>query len=263
MSGVRGMWVAVSVCLACGGGGGASTDATGESVGASDGEGPGTATSAASGADPSEGPVGGGEVCDGEVHSGEATYYAADGSGNCSFDANPGEPMVAAMNNVDYAASAACGACVAIDGPDGSITVRIVDSCPGCPQGDIDLSEGAFPMIAAMELGRVPISWRYVSCATSGPIVYHFKEGSNEWWTAVQIRGHKNPIATLEFKDAGGQWQAVPRLDYNYFVAEQGMGPGPYAFRVTDTAGNVLEDSGVSFVEAGDAPGAGQFPACE
>ena len=79
----------------------------------------------------------------------------------------------------------------------------------------------------------------------------------------MQIRGHKNPIAGLEFEDAAGQWQAVPRLDYNYFVAEQGMGPGPYGFRVTDTSGHVLEDKGVPFVAAGDAPGAGQFPACE
>src|SRR5688500_15570127 len=85
MSGARGMWVAVSVCLACGGGGGggdtADTDADSDS---------GV-------------PSGGGEVCEGEVHNGEATYYAADGSGNCSFDANPGDPMVAAMNIVDYA----------------------------------------------------------------------------------------------------------------------------------------------------------------
>ena len=155
-----------------------------------------------------------------------------------------------------------CGACVQIDGPSGQIVVKIVDSCPGCAPGDIDLSEGAFPMIAAKELGRVPISWRYVSCATDGPIVYHFKEGSNQWWTAVQIRGHKNPIASLEYKDAMGQWKAVARVDYNYFVEDAGMGPGPYSFRVTDTEGHVLEDSGIPFVEAGDAPGAGQFPAC-
>jgi expansin (peptidoglycan-binding protein) len=262
MSRLRSAWVVVSVCLACGGGGGGDeagpdTEAGGGSETAASG-----ASTADSGADSGPDSAGGGEVCDGEVHTGEATYYAADGSGNCSFDADPSDPMVAAMNIVDYAGSAACGACVAIDGPDGSITVRIVDSCPECPQGDIDLSEAAFPMIAAKELGRVPISWRYVSCPTVGPIVYHFKEGSNEWWTAVQIRGHKNPIAKLEFKDGAGQWQAVPRFDYNYFVAEQGMGPGPYSFRVTDTSGHVLEDDGVPFVEAGDAPGAGQFPAC-
>ncbi|PCC68109.1 Peptidoglycan-binding domain-containing protein, expansin [Nannocystis exedens] len=206
--------------------------------------------------------TGGGQVCEGEDHAGKATYYAADGSGNCSFDANPGDDMVAAMNTPDYMASAACGACVQIDGPDGQIVVRIVDRCPECESGHIDLDEDAFPMIADKNLGVVPITWRYVSCTLDGPIVYHFKEGSNQWWTAVQIRNHRNAIAKLEFKNGDDAWQEVPRLDYNYFVAEQGMGPGPYAFRVTDVHGHALEDARIPFVEAGDSPGAGQFPAC-
>jgi len=244
--------------MACGDPEGATSDGGGSDGGGSDGSGASGATAAPTSGDP----TGGGPACGGADHSGEGTYYAADGSGNCSFPANPGDPMVAAMNITDYMASAVCGACVQIDGPSGQIVVKIVDSCPGCAPGDIDLSEGAFPMIAAKELGRVPISWRYVSCATDGPIVYHFKEGSNQWWTAVQVRGHKNPIASLEYKDGGGQWKAVQRVDYNYFVEDAGMGPGPYSFRVTDTEGNVLGDSGIPFVEAGDAPGAGQFPAC-
>lgn len=61
----------------------------------------------------------------------------------------------------------------------------------------------------------------------SGSIVYHFKDGSNQWWTAVQIRNHRNPVARLEYL-AGGQWVAVPRMDYDYFVqTNPGMGPGP------------------------------------
>ncbi|MBK9757165.1 MAG: hypothetical protein IPO88_27450 [Nannocystis sp.] len=193
---------------------------------------------------------------------GKATYYAADGSGNCSFDANPNDPLVAAMNTTDYAASAVCGACVAIDGPDGSITVRIVDRCPECPQGNIDLAEGAFPMIADKQLGIVPISWQYVSCPVAGNLVYHFKEGSNQWWTAVQVRNHRNAIAKFEYRAMDNTWKDVARVDYNFFIDESGMGPGPYDFRVTDVAGNTLEDHGVPFIEAGDSPGAGQFPAC-
>lgn len=215
--------------------------------------------------DPTDDPSGGegGVLCDGADHTGEATYYAADGSGNCSFPAGPADfPMVAAMNAADYAASAACGACVQIDGPDGQIVVRIVDQCPECPQGDIDLAEAAFPMIAEPVLGRVPITWRYVSCATTGPIVYHFKDGSNEWWTAVQVRNHRNAIAKFEVMDAMGQWASVPRVDYNYFLRDSGMGPGPYSFRVTDVSGHVLEDSGVPLTPDGDATGSEQFPAC-
>jgi expansin (peptidoglycan-binding protein) len=96
----------------------------------------------------------------------------------------------------------------------------------------------------------------------SGPVRYHFKEGSNQWWTAVQIRVARNAVATLEVQKDGG-YVEVSRVDYNYFVDETGMGPGPYAFRITDVGGNVLEDTGVPFVEAGDSPGAAQFPACE
>ena len=198
---------------------------------------------------------------DAEAHTGEATYYDADGSGNCSFPASPGDLMVAAMNEVDYAGSAACGACVELTGPAGSVQVRIVDRCPECPVGDIDLSPEAFAAIAALEQGRVAIEWRYVPCSVSGPIEYQFKDGSNQWWTAVQIRNHRHAIARFEV-EIDGAWVEVPRESYNYFVLETGMGPGPYKFRVTDVEGGVVEDEGVPLLDAAGAPGASQFPAC-
>jgi expansin (peptidoglycan-binding protein) len=92
--------------------------------------------------------------------------------------------------------------------------------------------------------------------------VYHFKDGSNPWWTAVQIRNHRNAIATFEVRVADA-WVDVPRVDYNYFVKEDGMGEGPLAFRITDVAGNVLEDDGIPLLDDADAPGAAQLPTCE
>lgn len=195
----------------------------------------------------------------GPVHSGEGTYYNANGEGNCLFPASPNNMMVAAMNQVDYANSAICGAYIRVQGPDGSVDVRIVDRCPECPQGDVDLSMEAFAQIAELHLGRVPITWQLLSYPVDGPIVYHFKDGSNQWWTAVQIRNHRNPIATVEYLD-GGNWVNVDRVEWNYFVEPSGMGPGPYTFRVTDSLGNVLIDSGIPHVEDGDVPGHAQFP---
>lgn len=211
------------------------------------------------------GEVGGGDPCNGaDEQVGEATYYDfADGSGNCSFPATPDNLMVGAMNASDYADSAICGACVRIDGPQGAVEVRIVDQCPECAPGDIDLSPEAFALIAPIEDGRVPISWSVIPCAVDGPIVYHFKDGSNPWWTAVQIRNHRHAIAGFEFQDSQGGWVSVPRLDYNYFVADAGMGEGPLRFRVTDVAGNVLEDADIPLLDDADAPGQAQFPACE
>src|SRR4051794_6100948 len=205
----------------------------------------------------------GGAQGGGMTHTGEATYYnEADGGGNCSFDPTPQDLMVGAMNHTDYANSAICGAYVELTGPDGTITIRIVDQCPECPAGNIDLSPSAFAQIAELIRGRVPITWRIVSPDISGPIRYRFKEGSSQWWTAVQIRNHRNPIAKLEFLDSSGQFKAVPRMSYNYFIQSDpsGMGPGPYTFRVTDSYGNVLTDSGITLKEAGEVAGAGQFP---
>ncbi len=198
------------------------------------------------------------------MHQGEATYYDfADGSGNCGFPPTPDDLMVGAMNHTDYAGSAVCGACVRLTGPNGTIDIRVVDQCPECPEGDIDLSPTAFSQIAALSAGRVPITWQYVSCEVQGPVVYHFKDGSNPWWTAVQMRNHRNAIARFEFKRDDGTWKQVARVDYNYFVEDSGMGPGPYSFRVTDVYGHVVEDSGIGFVENGDVAGASQFPACD
>jgi expansin (peptidoglycan-binding protein) len=217
--------------------------------------------------DPGDGDTSDLEPCDAPAtHAGEATYYDfADGSGNCSFPAMPATPgglMVGAMNAVDYAGSAVCGSCVRIDGPDGSVDVRIVDQCPECPQGDIDLSPEAFAEIAAIEQGRVDIEWTYIPCPVDGPVVYHFKDGSNQWWTAVQLRNHRHAIESFEVLE-GDAWVDVPRVDYNYFVKDTGMGEGPLSFRVTDVVGNVLEDSGIPLLADADAPGSMQFPACE
>ena len=195
------------------------------------------------------------------LNSGEATYYYATGAGACGFGASPGDLMVAAMNAPDYNNSAVCGEYVLVNGPNGSVMVRIVDLCPGCASGDLDLSQEAFALIAPLSRGRVPITWQVVSPDLPGPIAYHFKDGSNQWWTAVQIRNHRNPIARFEYLKDGSQWVEVPRTSYNYFVQTgPGMGVGPFTFRVTDAYGHVLVDSGIVHVENGTVNGAAQFP---
>ena len=194
------------------------------------------------------------------LHQGIATYYDADGSGACMFDPSPNDLMVAAMNAVEYNHAAYCGAFVQVNGAKGTIVVRIVDLCPECLAGHLDLSREAFALIDDLPLGRVPITWRVVSPIVTGPIAYHFKDGSNQWWTAVQIRNHRNPIAKFEYW-TNNQWVAVSRTDYNYFVqTNPGMGLGPYTFRVTDMYGNTLTDSGIPLIVDSTVNGTGQFP---
>ena len=202
--------------------------------------------------------------------AGEGTHYDFDGKGKCGLEA-PADRLIAAMNSADYAKASWCGACLVVTGPDGEIVVRVVDKCPRCKHGDLDLSREAFELIAPLSAGRIPITWLPVPCEVQGPIEYQFKAGSNPFWTAIQLRNHRYPIATLETRDSTGGYRELARADYNYFVAPKGLGRGPYTLRVTDTRGHTLEDGNVIAGEAAQTgsasspaiqQGVAQFPLC-
>jgi expansin (peptidoglycan-binding protein) len=195
----------------------------------------------------------------GPLHTGEGTYYYATGAGNCGFDPSPQNMMVAAMNHVDYNNAAICGAYIQVDGPQGSVMVRIVDQCPGCPAGDVDLSVEAFAKIAPISAGRVPISWQLVSPPLDGPIQYYFKSDSHQYWMAMQMRNHRNPIAKFEYWN-GSHFVEISRTSYNYYEL-QSPPPGPFTFRVTDLLGNVLVDSNIPLSPGVAVNGSAQFPA--
>ena len=179
----------------------------------------------------------------GEMKSGEGTYYDfANGDGACMFGPSPDAMDIAALNEPDWSGSSLCGACAQVTGPQGSVTIRIVDQCPECKTGDLDFSPQAFGKMADMAAGRVPISWKLVTCEVSGPVQYKYKDGANEWWTAVQVRNHRLPVTSLEFSRDGGDYQAMERQDYNYFLADSGFGPDAVRVRVTAMDGQTLED---------------------
>lgn len=156
-------------------------------------------------------------VVPGVTYHGEGTFYGATGVGNCSYDATA-DTGIAALNHTDYGNSAMCGAYLRVAGPLGEVTVKIVDRCPECAPGDVDLSQAAFARIANPSAGRVPISWRLVSPDISGPVSYRYKEGSSQWWCGIQVRNHRNPVAKLEVR-VGSAWRALPRYEYNYFIS--------------------------------------------
>lgn len=194
----------------------------------------------------------------GKTETGVATYYDADGSGNCSFDPSPDDLDVAAMDAPEYANSDVCGECVAVTGPKGSVTVRIVDQCPECEAGHLDLSESAFAKIADKSAGRVPITWNVIECNVSGNLTYHYKDGTSQYWTAIQVRNSRLPIASLEVQ-SGGTFTKVARQSYNYFVDDKGAGAGAVTVRVTSIDGQQLIDTLPAPSSDSSAPGAAQF----
>ncbi|MGZ3422856.1 MAG: expansin EXLX1 family cellulose-binding protein [Polyangiales bacterium] len=195
----------------------------------------------------------------GAVEDGIATFYDATGEGNCSFDASPDDLDVVALDSRQYQNAAWCGACVKVDGPKGTVKVRVVDKCPTCEsRTHIDMSKSAFAKIADPSAGRVNVKWQFVPCAVTGPISYRFKEGSNAYWSAIQIRNHRMPIKSVE-ANVKGAWIALTRADYNYFLYEKGLGAGPYDLRVTSIEDKTVEDTGIPFAEATVANGKSQL----
>ncbi|MFB7243933.1 expansin EXLX1 family cellulose-binding protein [Streptomyces populi] len=188
-----------------------------------------------------------GRIRPGTGYRGVATTYDAgtgDG-GSCSYGPSD-DLMTAAMNHTDYEVSKACGAYVLVRAAGGAtVTVRITNECPaGCAPGQLDLSAQAFARLADPAAGRIPVTWELLSPGDSGTLALRYKTGSSRYWCAVQVLGHRNPVARLELR-AGGGWRRLPRTDYNYFLAEDGGGCGG-TIRVTDIYGERLTVDGIA-----------------
>lgn len=184
-------------------------------------------------------------ILPGTTYAGEGTYYFGDGSGNCSYPAG-GTTMYAAMNELDYEMSKACGAYIEATGPKGTVTVKIVDRCPECAPGDIDFSPEAFDEIADRVQGRVPITWNLVSAPQGiGNLQFVVKDGSNPWWIGIQVRNHATVVSSMDAL-VNGSWVPLERQQYNYFLAPSGLGNGPFTLRVTDLYGEQLTKTGVT-----------------
>ena len=181
-----------------------------------------------------------GRIKPGAGNQGVATAYAAgDGNGSCLYGPSD-DLMIAAMNYTDYESAKACGAYVSVRAAGGAaITVRIVNECPApCAPGQLDLSQQAFAKLADLSVGRLPISWTLLSPETAGTISIRYKTGSTRWWCGIQVIGHRNPVAALEVRGAGG-WRQLPRADFNYFLSADGTGCGG-ELRITDIYGEQL-----------------------
>jgi expansin (peptidoglycan-binding protein) len=210
---------------------------------------------------PSAEEVAGDLIALGEFQGGIATFYDATGAGHCGFDKSPNDMDIAAMNAPQFAGTAVCGSCAEVQGPKGTVVVRIVDSCPECGPGHLDLSREAFGKIANMVDGRVQTQWRLVTCAVSGPVRYRVKDGSNQWWSAIQVLNHRLPVTKLEWQKDGAWVEAKRDPASNYFTEPSGMGPGPVKVRITATNGQTLEDSIPSTTGEKTYDGAAQFKA--
>jgi len=218
------------------------------------------------------GQVTGGRACASAVSAvsgagavaGTATHYVLSGTGNCSYPSPPADGLYVALSPSEYDGAAACGGYVEVSGPDGSVSAEVIDQCPPCAAGHIDLSEAAFSRIAPLSAGLVSVTYRSVADPPlPAPVSLRVKEGSSPYWLALLAMNTGNPLASVQVETASGSWRDLVHADYNYWLASSGAGPGPFTVRLTDTVGHqvtvhdvaldpgVIQDTGTLMYGAG------------
>jgi hypothetical protein len=146
----------------------------------------------------------------------------------------------------EYASAAACGGYLQVSGPDGSVKVKVIDQCPDCAAGHIDLSEAAFARLAPLSAGLINVTYTSVTDPPlPGPVSIEVKQGSSQYWLALLAGNTGNPLASVQVQTASG-WLSLARASYNYWIAPSGAGPGPFTVRLTDTQGHQATVPGIA-----------------
>jgi expansin (peptidoglycan-binding protein) len=175
-----------------------------------------------------------------------ATHYVLQGLPNCSYPSPPADGLFAALPPAEYSSAAACGGYLQVTGPDGSVRVKVVDQCPDCAAGHVDLSEAAFARLAPLSAGLINVSYAPVSDPPlPGPVSIEVKQGSSQYWLALLADNTGNPLASVQVKTSSG-WLTLARASYNYWIAQSGSGPGPFTVRLTDAQGHQATVSGIT-----------------
>ncbi len=197
------------------------------------------------------------------IHTGDATFYGGGYEGGCAMldPISKDDYWITAMNLEDYNTAQLAGAYLEVTGESGTIQVLVTDLLPEGKKGDLDLYTEAFPLIAPVEKGRVPVSWRIIplDSAENAPVSYQYKEGSSAFWCGVQVRNHRYPITKLEYLNSENEFIEIPRRNYNYFESME-LGAGPFTFRITDIYGDVIIDYDIPLTPDEPQTGHVQFP---
>ncbi|KUI58573.1 Expansin-like protein 1 [Cytospora mali] len=174
--------------------------------------------------------------------SGNSTFYGGNLSGGmCSFTTMSSIPdglYGTAFSGSAWDSAAECGP---------NPIPQVVDQCPECDEGHLDLFEDAFEQLGTKSEGIISTSYTKVPCGITSPIVLHNKSGTSAYWFSMQVVNHNEPISTLEVStDGGSTWSSTTRSEYNFFENASGFGTDTVDVRVTSTSGGTITVSGVS-----------------
>ncbi|UWZ40063.1 hypothetical protein Drose_18795 [Dactylosporangium roseum] len=181
--------------------------------------------------------VGGNAACAAPI-SGKASYYTTNRNGMCNLGA-PSTDAYVAIGPAEYAGGSACGSYLTVTGPNGATTtVQVVDQCPSCPRGKIDLSKAAFGRIGDLGAGIIPVTYEPArDPEVPGPLRVKLKGGTSRSSLTAVVDNHGNPLAAVELQTPTG-WTPLRRGADNVWTGPSGAVPAPVTLRISDVHGH-------------------------
>lgn len=177
------------------------------------------------------------------------TYSGKPSSGNCNLMYWPSvaETNYVAINDAQWDNTMSCGRCAQVRCTDAACSgqpselVYVVDRCPECKHGDLDLSPQVYSSITGQQPGRVGIEWEFVDCPVEGNVEYCLKSGSSKFWLALQPA---NFVSGVQSMTIDGKTPEMLGAAY-YFLLNQGVDGSLDALDITLTGvnGEVLEET--------------------
>ncbi|KAI1300286.1 carbohydrate-binding module family 63 protein [Xylaria venustula] len=189
-------------------------------------------------------------VEDSSAVTGTSTFYGGNlNGGDCSFTTYtlPSGIYGTAFSGSAWDSAANCGACLEVTANGKSIIAMIVDKCPECEEGHLDLFEDAFDVLSPSSSDPLSTSYTFVDCPITSPLILHNKSGTSAYWFSMQVVNANEAVSKLEVStDGGSTWQATTRQDYNFFENSSGFGTDTVSVRVTSDSGSTLVVDNVS-----------------
>jgi hypothetical protein len=167
---------------------------------------------------------------------------------------------LAGLENTHNGNGEICDACVKINtGMGKSLIVRVITT-GYTTKNSIDLSPQAYNVLNSGEYPR-SMSWYITKCPSNGHnVMYQFKDGSHQDWTAFWVRNVALPLYKVEVKNQNhSEWYQLKRESDGSYVDGKGFGTKAFTIRLTAIDGSKIEDTYQSFSPGGILESSAQF----
>lgn len=234
------------------GGSTSGSSGSGSSSGAGSSSGGGSSSSSGSGAGGDGGvpALYGQPYTDGQYNLGPVDYTESQFHNACApstkydprVQAVEGTLLAGLWNGISNVAGL-CDACIWVTTGKGKSALLRVVTYGDTTMDSIDTSPSAYALLDSGEYPRT-MTWQLAQCPDTGPMLYEFQTGSNEWWTSLWVRDARVPLSKVEVQSANhASWTELTRGSDGTLTDASGFGQGTFSIRSTGIDGQVVVDT--------------------